>query len=200
MADIIQKLEGGEVDRAFALYETTGSIKEVSRIMEVPYAAVREALYRDPIRKHDVEAVRAEQVARRWEAVDESSSALCMKLLRMIHAMVDHVQSHADAGVELTDLIHPKDKGGKVRLSPMQAIQYLFEARVLEQAQKTGLSSAKIAEGFRQIASAEGGPGIKNLREQASLTPAQIEQTISELQAAGLPLPPGLSQWQASRG
>lgn len=196
---IVDTIGPDELDEAFRLYEDVGSMKAVASALGRSYDSLRNAMMRDPLRLLDARAVRAERVAQRWEGVEERAANLTLKLLAMSHEMVDHIMSCHLNGVNETDIPDPYDRKGDGKMTPMHAMQWLMEKRILEQGQKTGLSAAKIAEGFRQLAVADGGPGVKSLRDQAQLGPDEIAQTISEMEQAGLPLPPGLAHWKSAQ-
>lgn len=186
-------VSGEELEEAYELYEATGSIKAVSERMGISYPVLRAAMGRDPIRLAHVRATRAEKIASRWEQVEQVASATSGALLQAYHELVIHVLSCLQANMTETDMVDPHDIKGKRRLSPMQALQYLLDKRVLEQVGKAGFNAAKISEGMRQIAHNE----TQEVRTASSneLNESDLLRTCEELKAAGMPIPPGLAQW-----
>lgn len=186
-----------ELSEAFELYEVSGSMRAVADATGIDYPALRAAMNRDPIRLAHVRATRAERIAKRWEDVEQVSSSATGKLIEAYNELIVHVLSSIQAGVEETDLVDPYAKKKGTKLSPMQALQYLIDKRILEQVSKAGMNAAKISEGMRQIAQTE----VRMVKTTSSndMDDATLERHYEELLAAGLPIPPGLAHWWALR-
>lgn len=192
-------------EEAWLLYESCGNMAEVARTLKVRYQAIYHTLNRDPIRLHDVQRVRADAVASRWESVEGRCARTTFTMLNMIDKVLSHIQACEEAGC-LTDIPAPKafpDKDGKVRcMTATEAMMWVIQTRMLDTTAKAGFTSAKISEGMRMIAS-NGQVGAKAtndaMRDVGALSDGELARMVSELEANGRPLPYGVQQWKLAR-
>ena len=198
-------LRADEEEQAWKLYEGCGNMAEVSRTMKAPYNTVYHALNRDPIRLHDIQRVRADAIASRWEQVEGRCAKTTYTALEMVDELLQHIRSCADAGID-TDIPNPRaapDKDGKVRcMTPMEATFWVIQMKILDGTAKAGFTAAKISEGMRMVAS-NGQVGTKMTenakRDVSNVSDAELERMVTELESAGRPLPWGVQQWKDAR-
>lgn len=192
-------------EEAWALYEACGNMAEVARTINARYQNVYATLHRDPIRLHDVQRVRADAVASRWESVEGRCARTTYNMLDMIDKILQHIQACEDAGIN-TDIPNPKcfpDKEGVVRcMTPMEAMLWVIQSKMLDSTAKAGFTSAKISEGMRMVASnGQVGPKSSGVaaRDISQLADEELARMVSDLEAIGRPLPWGVQQWKAAR-
>jgi len=186
-------------DSAWAEYERCGNFAEVARQLQVPYNVIYHTLNRDPIRLHDVQRVRADSVAARWEGIEGKAAKSTSRLLDFMEGIIAHIVACEESGQEMTDLPHWKD-GHKMTV--LEAMTWLVNNKILETVTKSGFTAAKIAEGMRQVASG-GHVGQKALgeasRDVSKVSDEELARMVSELEATGRPLPWGVQQWKDAR-
>jgi len=193
--EVFERLDDEMLEEAWSLYEKVGSMASVAKHMNIRYRALRASFLRDPIRMEESKCGYYETVAKRWEVQEEKAAHTLGAVLDMIKSTVGHIQSCAEMETD-TDLV---DRFGKV-MSPQRAIQWVWETRVLDSLHRTGFTSAKIAEGMRQLAEAKNPHIIKERGQASDLTDQELATMVSDLRKRGLPLPPGVEIWAERHG
>lgn len=190
--DVQVGLTPEQEEAAWQLYEQSGNMAEVARQLKVHYHHVYAAFNRDPLRLHDINKVRADASAARWEALDHGSTTLQHRVLKMMDRVLSHIEACEEAGCE-TDLL--TSEGDK--MTPMQAMQWVMSSRQLDPVHKTGFAAARISAELRMVAmhgpagrkAADGG------RDPSTMSDAELLALAKDLQSQGRELPHGVAQY-----
>lgn len=188
-------------EQAWTLFVQNNSMAETARAMGVPYERIRSTFRKDPLRMEDVRIAQQEASISRWRPQEALAATTCGRLLGMVNETLDHIEVCQREG-RLTDLIDPKSDPNvaHVHMTPAHALQWLLAARVLDMAQKVGFTASKIVEGTSLLVDARlAKHETKDRRDPSQMTSAELIAAVKDFEAAGLKLPWGVSQWQASQ-
>lgn len=188
-------------EEAWDLYERTGSMAEVARLMNVSAHHIRSALLRDPIRLMDVRIVRIERSAARWEEQEGKCAATTGKMLDIVWGIIRHIEACKESGQETTDLINSKVRGGP-KMSVTEAYQWLIETGMLDSVGRVGLNAARVVESMKMLGDQQAGlgSGMGGMTKDPSIMgDDELERMVADLEAAGRPLPWGVEQWKKAR-
>lgn len=202
MSDVVYNLTNADVGlspeedaQAWLLYEQTGSMEEVAKMLGLRVHLVKAAICRDQIRMIDIQTTRMEQMARRWEENETKSAAATSKLIDIVMGVIAHVDACKAAGSE-TDLIDVMSKT-HVKMSVTQAYQWLISTGLLMNLSKAGFNAAKISEAMRLMAfDKEHAKGSNRAHDPSTMSDKDLWELITELEATGRPLPWGVAQWR----
>lgn len=134
-------------------------------------------------------------MASRWEAQESKSAAVCGQLLDVVSGMLAHVKECIDNGNEYTDLC-AITVNGPLKLTPTQAYQWIIEKRVMDMAQKVGMTGAKICEGMRQMYRQDSEVASGADGDPKTMTDEELRRLIGEIESAGHTVPWAVSQWK----
>ena len=189
-----------EEERAWELYELIGSMEEVAKVLNVRPYLVKMALCKDQIRLIDVQTVRMEQTARRWEEIDCKAASATNMMLDIMVGLVKHIEACKAAGcdTDLVDPIPPRPGMERARMTVTHAYQWLLGSGQLDKLSKVGFNAAKISETMRLLAfDKENAKGSNKAQHDPSrMTDTELWELISEMESAGRPLPWGVQQWK----
>lgn len=192
-------IEHPQTERIFEVYESTRNIRQTARQLDLTFSEVRRALQSDPVRYADIELAEHEEQGRRWAEIEQQLVKAIDETVSLQAELVGHVRCMMDAGVEETDLkVYNSDGVGRA-LSPMEAIQWMIEKRVMDGIVKGGFQAAKIAEVMRTL-KMQGLVGKTDPSKGAQLDPSsmsagEIASMVREMEEQGREVPENLKVW-----
>ena len=195
-----------DAEMIFDAYERLGTLRGVARELDIPYATVRRTLQHDLVRMYDAQMGRMERVAEEWSDQERTSLRITQAMMGMLERLVSHIAESWDEG-RLTELRDGNLKPYRLlscvegeyqyeqvntRMTPVQALQWLFGTKQPDMVARMGFNAAKVAETFRQLAtqSMSGSRDITMAQGRGDeMSSAEILEMMDAMEHQGLTLP-----------